>query len=369
VTETTPAPVDPIDEIMAGWERHGWRPGVHYVAAFALNRVNVLLRRASAPHLQAHGLTHARHEALARIYFSKHGAMPLGGLSRHLFVRSASITATVDALAGLGYVARMPHPTDRRTTLAQITPAGRAVIESTIDRLAKERCGLSVLRKWQAAELFELLRLPRSAAGDIDTDDPIVTIAANWRAKGWKLDEHLTASLSVYRVETLARESVEVVLRSKQLTRARYQALALLYVHDEGRLALSRMSERLAVHPTNLTATIDALEDNGLLERTAHPSDRRATLARITPRGRRVIEQSNKAGVSIRFGLSALNDSQASALTELLEPIRWAASDMVAPLSARRGGGSPVALLASSSAQRCAVATRPMVTRTIEAVR
>ncbi len=41
---------------------------------------------------------------------------------------------------------------------------------------------------------------------------------------------------------------------------------------------------------TNVTKLVDALEAEGLLERTASSEDRRVTLLRVTPRGRRAVE-------------------------------------------------------------------------------
>ena len=58
----------------------------------------------------------------------------------------------------------------------------------------------------------------------------------------------------------------------------------MLYFSRHGRCRSARSAQRLLVHPTSVTSTVDALERLGLVERVGHPTDRRATLARITPR-------------------------------------------------------------------------------------
>jgi len=44
----------------------------------------------------------------------------------------------------------------------------------------------------------------------------------------------------------------------------------------------------LRVTPRNVTGLVDGLEADGLVARAAHPTDRRATLVSLTPRGAEV---------------------------------------------------------------------------------
>ena len=68
-----------------------------------------------------------------------------------------SVTSTVDTLQRLGFVRRVPHPSDRRATLARITPKGRRAVESSIRRMADAGCGVGVLSDAQARATFNLL--------------------------------------------------------------------------------------------------------------------------------------------------------------------------------------------------------------------
>ncbi len=102
-------------------------------------------------------LTHVRHEALALLHFSQTGEMPMGKLGERLLVHPTSVTSTVDTLQRLGYVRRVPHPTDRRATLARITPKGRRAIEASIKGMADDGCGVGALSNNQARTVFNLL--------------------------------------------------------------------------------------------------------------------------------------------------------------------------------------------------------------------
>ena len=89
--------------------------------------------------------------------------MPLGKLGQHLLVHPTSITATVDTLERLGYVERVPHPTDRRQTLARITASGREAMEQASRRSPRAlRAGR--LTEDEAETLFHLLAKVRHAA-------------------------------------------------------------------------------------------------------------------------------------------------------------------------------------------------------------
>ena len=65
------------------------------------------------------------------------------------------------------------------------------------------------------------------------------------------------------------------------LSHARLRLLGAL--RCGGPRIMSDLSEELQVTPRNITALVDALEHEGLVERRAHPTDRRATVIAVTP--------------------------------------------------------------------------------------
>jgi DNA-binding MarR family transcriptional regulator len=158
---------DPILRAQENWQAAGWDAGPHFLASLSVVAVEQLLRVADTPVLEPHGLTHTRHEALAVLYFSRRGELPLSALSRALLLHITSVTATVEVLERLGYLERVPHPEDRRTTLARITPLGRKVMRRTCTALADSRFGVGALTEDEATQLFQLLGKVRRAHAEV----------------------------------------------------------------------------------------------------------------------------------------------------------------------------------------------------------
>ncbi|HEY1712477.1 MAG TPA: MarR family transcriptional regulator [Solirubrobacteraceae bacterium] len=112
------------------------------------------------------GLTFARYEALMLLHFTRAGSLPLGKMGTRLQVHPASVTNLVDGLERAGYVQRASHPTDGRTTLATITPAGRAVARDATEALHQIRFGTEPLSDEALTAMTEILREARAGAGD-----------------------------------------------------------------------------------------------------------------------------------------------------------------------------------------------------------
>jgi DNA-binding MarR family transcriptional regulator len=157
--------------------------------------------------------------------------------------------------------------------------------------------------------------------------DAIAEARRQWEARDWAAPAAMSATTSVMRVHQLVIAQVDEALRPFGLTFARYEALVLLAFSRRGALPLGKMGDRLMVHPTSVTNIVDRLERQGLVERTAHPTDRRTTLASITDEGRRVVGKATEAVTSTGFGLAALTDDELDQLTALLRKVRVAAGD------------------------------------------
>jgi DNA-binding MarR family transcriptional regulator len=334
---------DPVVLADTHWRAHGWDSGPYFRAALSIYRTNELIRLFDESALTPHGLTRSRHEALAVLYFSRHGEMPLGRLGARLLVHPTSVTSTVDTLERLGHVERVAHPTDRRATLARITAKGRTAMEQSCQMMADGSGGLWALSQSQARRLFTLLKPVRAAAGDLGDGDPVLAADRNWKSRGWDTGDYFRAALSIYRTDELVRLSNSAALDPHGLTRSRHEALALLYFSRHGEMPLGKLGEHLLVHPTSVTSTVDTLERLGYVKRVAHPTDRRATLARITAKGRRAIETSNRDMAVTRFGLGALDEARAQAVFTILSKVRMegrAADRGTSPVRSTRAAGA-----------------------------
>ena len=132
----------------------------------------------------------------------------------------------------------------------------------------------------------------------------------------------MAAFTAILRSYQLLNDQVNQVMRSHDLTFARYEVLTWLATDPETALTLSWISKTLRIPPATVTNIIDRLEDEKLLRRVPHPSDARTTLAVITRRGRKVATDATQdlnATVYERIGLS---ERQRSLLIDLLAQLR-----------------------------------------------
>ncbi len=109
------------------------------------------------------------------------------------------------------------------------------------------------------------------------------------------------------------------ILADLELTAGAFGALLELETAGERGLAPSELARRLAVARRTATLYIDILARQGWAERHAHPDDRRMVLARLTPSGKRIIDE---LGEAYRCRLAALlgdmTPLQAERLRQLL---------------------------------------------------
>jgi len=162
-------PMDLIAEARRQWERRwGSGPAAPMAAVTSIMRVEQVLMAELNELLKPFDLTFPRYEALMLLSFSKHGQLPLGKVGERLQVHRTSVTNTIDRLGASGYVRRKPHPEDRRTTLAEITPEGRRVAKRSTAVLNEADFALRGLTRAEIQAVTKLLRQVRAAAGDFD---------------------------------------------------------------------------------------------------------------------------------------------------------------------------------------------------------
>ncbi len=158
-------PFDPIDEAARQWAlRWDQVPAMHAVTS--LMRAQQLVLGRLDRMLRPHGVSFAGYEALVLLVFSSRGSLPLGKMGERLQVHPTSVTSIVRRLVDAGLLVRRPHPADGRAVLAEITEAGRSVVERATAELVTGGFGLDALDERALGELSSLLRPLRKAAGD-----------------------------------------------------------------------------------------------------------------------------------------------------------------------------------------------------------
>jgi DNA-binding MarR family transcriptional regulator len=156
--------------------------------------------------------------------------------------------------------------------------------------------------------------------------DPIARAAQIWESRFGDA-RAMAAVTAIMRVQQILLAQLDGLLRPHGLTFARYEALVLLSFSREGALPMRLIGQRLMVHPTSVTNTIDRLEQDGLVVRKPNPQDGRGTLAEITAAGRELVAAATRDLMAAEFGMGGYQDAQLEQLTEILRGLRIAAGD------------------------------------------
>ncbi|HEY8982331.1 MAG TPA: MarR family transcriptional regulator, partial [Streptomyces sp.] len=100
--------------------------------------------------------------------------------------------------------------------------------------------------------------------------DPIARADELWKQR-WGNVPSMAAITSIMRAQQILLAEVDAVVKPYGLTFARYEALVLLNFSKAGELTMSKIGERLMVHPTSVTNTVDRLVRSGLVAKRPNP--------------------------------------------------------------------------------------------------
>lgn len=151
--------------------------------------------------------------------------------------------------------------------------------------------------------------------------DPLVEAHRQWLEHDLQEPLSMFTAVSVIHAQQLITTAIDRALKPLELTFARYEVLMLLSFSKRGALPMTKIGERLLVHPTGITKLVDKLEARDLVRREPNPADRRGVLVRVTPAGRRLGRRASKVLADVRFGVD-LPDRDLQQLSELLGKLR-----------------------------------------------
>ena len=107
------------------------------------------------------------------------------------------------------------------------------------------------------------------------------------------------------------------------------QMSALFHIHYGGHCGVSDLGEHLGVTNAAASQMIDRLVQQGLLERSEHPIDRRAKYLALTPRGQALVQQAIEARMRwIEDLTTTLTSEQQQAIAAALTTLTQAARDL-----------------------------------------
>ena len=158
---------DPIAEAHRQWVAHGWESAADGMAAItSLMRAHQIFLARVETVLRPFEVSFARYEVLMLLHFSKRGALPMRMIGSRLQVHQTSVTNAVDRLEAASLVKRLPHPTDRRATLVELTRTGRVLAEKATAALNAEVFTDTGLSPRAVKDVVKTLGQLRRSAGD-----------------------------------------------------------------------------------------------------------------------------------------------------------------------------------------------------------
>lgn len=165
------APFDVVEASRQVWAER-WNPGaVSGMAVYtAILRSYQLLDAQVNQVMRNHGLTFARYEVLTWLATDTDQPLTLSWISRTLRIPPATVTNIIDYLESNDLIRRVTHPSDGRTTLAEITDQGRQLAEAATAELNEHVYEQIPLSEDGRGSLLELLRDLRVNGNEFDVE-------------------------------------------------------------------------------------------------------------------------------------------------------------------------------------------------------
>ena len=158
---------DNVEWSRAEWIAHDQPAPEQFTAMIAILRTHQAMCASIDAVLRTPDRTRTGYLLMTTLQLSHDGTRPLGQLSKHLMVHPTTVTLALDQLEKRKLLRRTPHPTDRRTILASLTPAGHGLLDKVTAALADADFGLSGVTDALSGRVVEVLRQVRQRIGDI----------------------------------------------------------------------------------------------------------------------------------------------------------------------------------------------------------
>ncbi|WP_409179286.1 MarR family winged helix-turn-helix transcriptional regulator [Amycolatopsis sp. VS8301801F10] len=143
-----PMPMDPVDQVVADWARQRPDLDASPIAIFGrVRRIADLAAGGLRGYLAPYGLTPGEFDLLCNL---RRAGRPYrktpSELAASALVTSGALTGRLDALERDGLIRRRDHRADRRVSYAELTAAGRKLVDQVLEgHLAREEALLAGL--------------------------------------------------------------------------------------------------------------------------------------------------------------------------------------------------------------------------------
>jgi DNA-binding MarR family transcriptional regulator len=131
------------------------------------------------------------------------------------------------------------------------------------------------------------------------------------------------AQLSVIRTGAMLLDALERMFKPHGITATQYNVLRILRGAEPEGLCRNELRDRMLTRMPDVTRLLDRMEEAGLVGRTRESDDRRMVRTRITPAGRRLLDELDDAVTAEhQRAFRQLSKEQLRTLIELLAVVR-----------------------------------------------
>lgn len=175
--------------------------------------------------------------------------------------------------------------------------------------------------------------MPAKARTKTAAETPQYTDPIDWARHFWHEqdfgdgEDAFLAMSSVLRFHRLVTDAVESALKEHELNLTDYMLLMTLQLSPTGTRLISGLARSLMIHATTATLATDRLEARGLLARSPHPTDRRATEVTLSAAGRKLVRAATATLRGTDFGFPGSTKKDRKDLISLLARLRGLAGD------------------------------------------
>jgi len=166
-------------------------------------------------------------------------------------------------------------------------------------------------------------RTNKPTSGTADSSEPVSPALADTLGPEGNLDTRYLETLLGYNARRTALAVIAVFLQRMAplgLRPVDFSVLTLI-AHNPG-VTSRQLCAALDILPPNLVGMIKSLDQRGLIERRAHPTDRRAQGLHLSAQGKRIQKQAQATATQLETDVaSALSARELDTLNQLLRKV------------------------------------------------
>ena len=127
----------------------------------------------------------------------------------------------------------------------------------------------------------------------------------------------------IHDVSRLRRTVMDRKMKPMGITRSQWWVLTNLSRHEGDALTQVELARLLDVGKVTVGGLIDRLEENGLVERTPDPNDRRVRRITVSPKGRKLVDEMQAVALELNNqSMVGVSEQEKKVLVDILSKMK-----------------------------------------------